>query len=333
MRLRDPGPPLDPVAADELAALEAILLGEPVGVEHESLRELTLLVKESAPRMPAAFRLELDERVDAGFPASSGRSGNGHRSRRHRGGRVRARLGRWSERWPGRWVTRWPLAAGATFVVVAAVVAAAGVLGTGSGGPAQTPAVLQNPAPTATTQSLPYTAKPAVAPSTAPPIATARRQPLEAPAGASRAGAPTRATPAASPGSTATTPAPPSAASSPSAPSSPTARRVQRAASLTLATPTDSVANVADQVIGVTDRSGGIVRSSQVSSGDSSAAQATFDLSIPTSRLDAALAELSHLAHVRSRQQTSLDITDPYDAARASLNQALAQRQFLLRQL
>jgi Flp pilus assembly protein TadB len=108
---------------------------------------------------------------------------------------------------------------------------------------------------------------------------------------------------------------------------------VQRAASLTLATPTDSVSKVADQVIAVTDRFGGIVQSSQVSSGDSSTSQATFDLAIPSARLDAALAELSRLAHVRSRQQSSLDITDPYDAVRSRLAQARAQRQSLLGQL
>jgi hypothetical protein len=86
-------------------------------------------------------------------------------------------------------------------------------------------------------------------------------------------------------------------------------------------------------VVAVTDRLGGIVGSSQVSSGDSASGQATFDLSIPAGRLDTALAELSQLAHVRSRQQSTLDVTDSYGALRQRLAQALAQRQSLVRQL
>ena len=93
------------------------------------------------------------------------------------------------------------------------------------------------------------------------------------------------------------------------------------------------IEDVADGVIRVTDRHGGFVLSSSVSSGDESDAGASFDLRIPTTRLDAAVADLSELAHVRSRTQGAQDVTAEFRSPRRRLADALAERRGLLRQL
>jgi Domain of unknown function (DUF4349) len=113
----------------------------------------------------------------------------------------------------------------------------------------------------------------------------------------------------------------------------PESRKVERSASLALATAPSNVEDVADDVIGVADRYGGYVMRSSVSSGDSENAGATLDLRIPASRLQPALADLSKLAHVRSRTQSSTDITAQFGGPRRRLANALAERRALLREL
>jgi hypothetical protein len=108
---------------------------------------------------------------------------------------------------------------------------------------------------------------------------------------------------------------------------------VDRDAALVLATPTDDVEKTADGVIEVTDRYEGFVLRSNVSGGDESRAGGTLELRIPSNRLQPALRDLSELAHVRSRTQTTQDITARFVSARSRLNDALAERRALLRQL
>ena len=110
-------------------------------------------------------------------------------------------------------------------------------------------------------------------------------------------------------------------------------RRVERQAAVTLSAPADRISEVGDNVIRVTDRLGGVVVSSTVRSGDDAQAGASFDLRIPAARLDNALAELSKLAHVRSRTQSSQDITGAYVSAQERLRESRAEREALLRQL
>ncbi|MGB3951787.1 MAG: DUF4349 domain-containing protein, partial [Solirubrobacterales bacterium] len=98
-------------------------------------------------------------------------------------------------------------------------------------------------------------------------------------------------------------------------------RNVERVASLKLATRGDQLEAVADEVIAVTDRFGGYVLNSDVSSGES--AGATFQLQIPAARFSATLAELSKIAHVRSRTQNSADVTVVHNAAERRLKVAL----------
>jgi hypothetical protein len=110
-------------------------------------------------------------------------------------------------------------------------------------------------------------------------------------------------------------------------------RKVERGASLTLSTPRDQIEDVADGAVRVTDRHGGFVLSSSVSSGEGREAGATLDLRIPSARLQPALADLSELAHVRARTQEARDITAAFTSPRRRLSDALAERRGLLRQL
>jgi hypothetical protein len=110
-------------------------------------------------------------------------------------------------------------------------------------------------------------------------------------------------------------------------------RKVERAASIALAAPPRDIEDVADGAIRVTDRYGGYVMSSSVSSGEHQTAGATLDLRIPASQLQPAIADLSRLAHVRSRTQSSSDITAQFGGPRRRLANALSERKALLRQL
>jgi uncharacterized protein DUF4349 len=110
-------------------------------------------------------------------------------------------------------------------------------------------------------------------------------------------------------------------------------REVTRSAALVLSTPRDNIEDVADGVIRVTDRYHGFVMSSSVSSGEGQAAGATLDLRVPAGRLQPVLADLSKLGHVRSRTQSSDDITARFSSPRRRLADAVAERRALLRRL
>ena len=110
-------------------------------------------------------------------------------------------------------------------------------------------------------------------------------------------------------------------------------RQVERAASLTLSAPRDRIEDVADGAIRVTDRHGGFVLRSSVTAGEGSEAGATLDLRLPSTRLQAAIADLSELGHVRSRTQDARDITAAFRSPRRRLSDAQAERRGLLRRL
>jgi hypothetical protein len=110
-------------------------------------------------------------------------------------------------------------------------------------------------------------------------------------------------------------------------------RQVERAASLTLSAPRDRIEEVADGAIRVTDRHGGFVLRSSVTAGEGRDAGATLDLRLPSTRLQAALADLSELGHVRSRTQDARDITAAFRSPRRRLSDAQAERRGLLRRL
>jgi hypothetical protein len=109
-------------------------------------------------------------------------------------------------------------------------------------------------------------------------------------------------------------------------------RKVERSADLVLRVSTRRVASTSDGVIRTVDRFGGIVASS-TSASDDSTGEATFDLRIPTERLDDALAALSKLGHVAERRQNLVDIAGSFTSAQDRLSDARAERRGLLRAL
>jgi hypothetical protein len=110
-------------------------------------------------------------------------------------------------------------------------------------------------------------------------------------------------------------------------------QRVQeRSASLRLSTEASKVQEVSDSVFAVTDRYHGIVASSGVNT-SGGRGSASFDLRIPTQNLQAALADLSGLAHVSSRSEGTLDITAPFVSAQERFNDAKATLDGLLDRL
>jgi hypothetical protein len=109
-------------------------------------------------------------------------------------------------------------------------------------------------------------------------------------------------------------------------------RSVERQANLALAAAADKIDEVAAKVIRTTDAVGGIVVNSNIET-TSNGGSATFELRIPSRRLEEALSKLSGLADVRSRSQNSQDITSTVVSARDRLDEYLAERKSLLRQL
>jgi hypothetical protein len=109
-------------------------------------------------------------------------------------------------------------------------------------------------------------------------------------------------------------------------------RKIERSVALELEAPVDQMARVADQVTAVTNRHGGFVLSSSVSTGEDGAG-GDFDLRIPAARLRPALRDLAALADVRTQSQTGRDVTREHVTAKDRLQAARAERRSLLRRL
>ncbi len=109
-------------------------------------------------------------------------------------------------------------------------------------------------------------------------------------------------------------------------------RKIERSIGLELEMPVDQMARVAEQVTTVTNRHGGFVLSSSVSTGEDSAG-GDFELRIPAARLRPALRDLAGLADVRTQSQSGRDVTREHVTARDRLQSARAERRSLLRRL
>ena len=109
-------------------------------------------------------------------------------------------------------------------------------------------------------------------------------------------------------------------------------RKIERSIGLELEMPVDEMARVAEQVTAVTNRHGGFVLSSSVSTGADSAG-GDFELRIPATDLRPALRDLTGLADVRTQTQTGRDVTREHVTAKDRLQAARAQRRSLLRRL
>jgi hypothetical protein len=109
-------------------------------------------------------------------------------------------------------------------------------------------------------------------------------------------------------------------------------RRIERSISMELESPADEMARLADQVTAVTNRHGGFVLSSSLSTGEEDS-NGSFELRIPSERLQDALRELADLAPVLSQTQSGQDITREFVGTRGRLQAARAERRSLLRRL
>jgi Domain of unknown function (DUF4349) len=109
-------------------------------------------------------------------------------------------------------------------------------------------------------------------------------------------------------------------------------RKIERSVGLELEMPVNQMARVADQVTAVTNRYGGFVLNSSVSTGEDGAG-GDFDLRIPANRLRPAIRDLSALADVRTQSQTGRDVTREHVTAKDRLRAARAERRSLLRRL
>ncbi len=107
------------------------------------------------------------------------------------------------------------------------------------------------------------------------------------------------------------------------------ARKIEKAAQLTLAAPRREIDRVAGEVGDVASDLGGFVSSSSVSSSHGGDIQ----LRVPSSRLDTTIQRLSKLGKVRDLSRSTRDITSAVVSARDRLKDARAERKSLLRQL
>jgi hypothetical protein len=102
---------------------------------------------------------------------------------------------------------------------------------------------------------------------------------------------------------------------------------------VSLAASPSEVQTVADGVARIAVSIGGFVKSSQVQVQKQGSSEAELSLSVPSSKLSAAMTALGRLAPVRAETQSLQDITGSYEAARRQLSDAEAERQALLRAL
>jgi hypothetical protein len=111
-------------------------------------------------------------------------------------------------------------------------------------------------------------------------------------------------------------------------------RRIQRSASLTLATPGDELDRVAADITRVTERYRGYVLSSSLATGDEGVTTGgNFELRVPSARLQPALADLAKLGQVRARTQAGDDVTAAFVTTGDRLEAARAERRNLLQRL
>jgi hypothetical protein len=113
----------------------------------------------------------------------------------------------------------------------------------------------------------------------------------------------------------------------------PTNRAVERSAEIVLGADPDDVADDSAQVFEVVQAHNGIVMGSTTNQGEAGEAGAHFELRIPSAKLGDALAALSAIDEVRSRRETTDDITAPTVKVGELLQDSRARIDSLLGQL
>ena len=287
---------LDPVAARELAAIDAALAGNPEGAiaaEDAELAQLATLLVAEAPRPSESFAAALDARVARRFEGAAAR-GAARGPAPARPSRVRR-------------IPLVPAFAGVALAAALALLVAFNAIDRGGSGGGEM---------------------------TSSAGGAAAQAPARDSASGGDSGALMSETPPAAPESAAPDRAAGSGATSNAAPAPATARKVERSSTVELGAPADEVDDVAQGVLGVVDRNGGIVDESTVAT-RADGGEASFRLRIPAARLQRALGQLSDLPHARvlSRTDDTLDVNQAYVSVRRKLDGAEAERAGLLRAL
>lgn len=205
----------------------------------------------------------------------------------------------------GRWRRQWLYASGAA--VAAMAIAAAVLVSAGGEGSGPIPVDLAAPAARSPAAASSTAAGPATsAGSPATPQGAASAKSSAAPNGAPALGLP-----------------------------SPAGRQVVQSAQLSLSTRPGRVDDVAQHVFQVVSGQNGVVDNSTVTANGTASGYAQFQLSVPSSNLQATMAALSTLrgAAVSSRTDSSQDITGQVGGAGRALADARALRTALLRRL
>jgi hypothetical protein len=117
----------------------------------------------------------------------------------------------------------------------------------------------------------------------------------------------------------------------PAAPS-PRNRDIERSASIVLGTTPDKLAEASARVYGAVHQANGIVLHS-TTRGSRHGGEASFDLLIPSGKLNNTLATFSGIAEVRSRHDATTDITAPTVSAAEELQDSNARIESLIGQL
>jgi Domain of unknown function (DUF4349) len=110
-------------------------------------------------------------------------------------------------------------------------------------------------------------------------------------------------------------------------------RNIERSSYIVLGTKPGEVAGAAAKVYEAVHAAGGYVLNSSVQSGTTGATGASFELSIPSAKVNGALAAISSIAEVRERHDATNDITAPTVSAAEELADSNAKIEGLLKQL
>jgi hypothetical protein len=106
-------------------------------------------------------------------------------------------------------------------------------------------------------------------------------------------------------------------------------RHVERNARLTISTPGDELQTAADGIGTVAESHGGFVLSSNVNTGDAGNPGGSFTLRVPQKELQATIADITKLGHLRARNETGQDMTATFNQVQDKLGNALLERRKL----
>jgi hypothetical protein len=318
--------PLDPVTQSELDAIDATLRGDAVEPVYAELAEIALMLQAERPPAPRdEFARELDARVARRFQPDDAASRPDRSSSTRGVGRVTAFIRR-----PAVVVSTVAAA-----MLAALVIFVAPNVHSGSD--------LQAGLATSTTAS----SSGSSAGATSSKAVTVRHSSIQANSSAGSTGKHSygatlgsASTPHGRAANKATTNGNSfgSVSGAPAMPNSPlSGRKVKQSTQVELSARNGRVNTVSQELFNMAAAESAVVESSHVSSdaGTTGNSYATFTLSVPDGNLQAMMDKLSSLqyASVVSRQQSTQDVTDQYNADKRALADAQALRTSLLKQL